>query len=211
VVIQIVEGTVESRIIRLLLEMYPVTLRDLERELSLRGDVLERSLKALVARGIVEVEPLPDRTYVRLLRRDFAFSGLKPSQRRRVRHHGGKSEKTKDYDGPILIHVITKKGKGYTPAENKPIWSHGVTAFDIVTGEARKSDKPAPPTYTSVFADALIEPEQKRHNRFSPRVIDRLGLGALHVRAIRHRQPGPSYLNPDGSVASHRPGKSTRA
>jgi len=63
----------------------------------------------------------------------------------------------KDYDGPILIHVITKKGKGYTPAENKPIWSHGVTAFDIVTGEVKKSDKVQPPSYTAAFADALVE------------------------------------------------------
>jgi 1-deoxy-D-xylulose-5-phosphate synthase len=63
----------------------------------------------------------------------------------------------KDYDGPILIHVITKKGKGYTPAENKPIWSHGVTAFDAVTGEVKKSDKVQPATYTAVFADALTE------------------------------------------------------
>ncbi|HYI13581.1 MAG TPA: 1-deoxy-D-xylulose-5-phosphate synthase [Thermoanaerobaculia bacterium] len=66
-------------------------------------------------------------------------------------------EEHRDYDGPILIHVITKKGKGYKPAENKPIWSHGVNPFDVITGEVRKSDKPAPPTYTAVFADALIE------------------------------------------------------
>jgi 1-deoxy-D-xylulose-5-phosphate synthase len=66
-------------------------------------------------------------------------------------------EENRDYDGPVLIHVITKKGKGYTPAENKPIWSHGVNPFDIPTGEVRKSDKPQPPTYTAVFADALIE------------------------------------------------------
>jgi 1-deoxy-D-xylulose-5-phosphate synthase len=66
-------------------------------------------------------------------------------------------EEHRDYDGPILIHVITKKGKGYKPAENKPIWSHGVSPFDVGTGEVKKSDKPAPPTYTAVFADALIE------------------------------------------------------
>ncbi len=66
-------------------------------------------------------------------------------------------EANRDYDGPLLIHVITKKGKGYTPAENKPIWSHGVNPFDIPTGEVRKSDKPQPPSYTAVFADALIE------------------------------------------------------
>src|SRR5204863_148277 len=43
-------------------------------------------------------------------------------------------EENKDYNGPLLVHVITKKGKGYTPAENKPIWSHGVTPFDIISG-----------------------------------------------------------------------------
>jgi 1-deoxy-D-xylulose-5-phosphate synthase len=66
-------------------------------------------------------------------------------------------EENKDYDGPLLIHVITKKGKGYTPAENKPIWSHGVTPFDIPSGEVIKSDKPSPPSYTAVFAETLIE------------------------------------------------------
>jgi len=66
-------------------------------------------------------------------------------------------EKWKDYNGPVLIHVITKKGKGYSPAENKPIWSHGVTPFDIISGEVHKSDKPAAPSYTAVFGDTLIE------------------------------------------------------
>ncbi|HEY0159384.1 MAG TPA: 1-deoxy-D-xylulose-5-phosphate synthase [Thermoanaerobaculia bacterium] len=70
-------------------------------------------------------------------------------------------EEHRDYDGPILLHVMTKKGKGYTPAENKPIWSHGVSPFDVITGDARKSDKPQPPTYTAVFADALIELAKK--------------------------------------------------
>jgi 1-deoxy-D-xylulose-5-phosphate synthase len=76
-------------------------------------------------------------------------------------------EEHRDYDGPVLIHVITKKGKGYKPAENKPIWSHGVNPFDVVTGEVRKSDKPAaPPTYTAVFADALIDMA-----RIDPKII----------------------------------------
>jgi 1-deoxy-D-xylulose-5-phosphate synthase len=64
-------------------------------------------------------------------------------------------QENKDYDGPLLIHVITKKGKGYTPAEDKPIWSHGVTPFDIPSGEVKKSDKPAAPSYTAVFSEAL--------------------------------------------------------
>jgi 1-deoxy-D-xylulose-5-phosphate synthase len=70
-------------------------------------------------------------------------------------------EEHRDYDGPILLHVMTKKGKGYTPAENKPIWSHGVSPFDVITGDARKSDKPQPPTYTAVFSEALIELAKK--------------------------------------------------
>jgi len=65
-------------------------------------------------------------------------------------------EKNKDYNGPLLIHVITKKGKGYVPAENKPIWSHGVTPFDIESGEVVKS-KPGPPSYTAIFAETLIQ------------------------------------------------------
>ncbi len=67
----------------------------------------------------------------------------------------------RDYEGPLLLHVITKKGKGYTPAEDKPIWSHGVTPFDIPSGEVKKSDKPAPPSYTAVFADTLIKLAEK--------------------------------------------------
>ncbi|HEX3109578.1 MAG TPA: 1-deoxy-D-xylulose-5-phosphate synthase [Thermoanaerobaculia bacterium] len=66
-------------------------------------------------------------------------------------------EENKDYNGPLLIHVITKKGKGYTPAEDKPIWSHGVTPFDRESGIVKKSDKPQPPSYTAVFSDALVE------------------------------------------------------
>jgi 1-deoxy-D-xylulose-5-phosphate synthase len=70
-------------------------------------------------------------------------------------------EENKDYNGPLLIHVMTKKGKGYTPAEDKPIWSHGVTPFDRESGVVKKSDKPQPPSYTAVFADALVELAKK--------------------------------------------------
>ena len=69
-------------------------------------------------------------------------------------------EEYKDFDGPILMHVITKKGKGYSPAEAKPIWSHGVSPFDIVSGEV-KSSKPSAPSYTAVFAEALVELAKK--------------------------------------------------
>lgn len=61
----------------------------------------------------------------------------------------------KRLDRPILIHVITKKGKGYEPAEKEPIFYHGVSKFDPKTGEVEK--KSGPPSYTSVFSKAMIK------------------------------------------------------
>ena len=58
--------------------------------------------------------------------------------------------------GPILIHVITKKGKGYAPAEAARDKGHGVAKFDVVTGEQKKAPSNAP-SYTKVFANALLE------------------------------------------------------
>ncbi len=57
--------------------------------------------------------------------------------------------------GPILVHVITQKGKGYAPAEQSPDKYHGVSKFNVITGEQAKAP-PGPPSYTRVFADALI-------------------------------------------------------
>ncbi len=57
--------------------------------------------------------------------------------------------------GPILIHVVTKKGKGYAPAEAAADKYHGVQKFDVITGAQAKAP-PGPPAYTKVFADALI-------------------------------------------------------
>ena len=58
-------------------------------------------------------------------------------------------------EGPILIHVVTKKGHGYQPAEASADKFHGVTPFDVVTG-AQAPAKPSAPSYTSVFAKALV-------------------------------------------------------
>ena len=58
-------------------------------------------------------------------------------------------------DGPVLIHAVTKKGKGYAPAENAADRGHARAKFDVVTGEQAKAKSNAP-SYTSVFAKALI-------------------------------------------------------
>ncbi len=60
-----------------------------------------------------------------------------------------------DHAGPILLHVVTQKGKGYAPAEASADKYHGVVKFNVVTGEQAKAP-PGPPSYTKVFANALI-------------------------------------------------------
>ena len=65
-------------------------------------------------------------------------------------------ENVRDADeGPCLIHVVTKKGKGYAPAEASADKYHGVQKFDVITGKQVKSAG-GPPSYTNVFAEALI-------------------------------------------------------
>jgi len=59
-----------------------------------------------------------------------------------------------DFQGPVLLHVVTQKGKGYGPAESSADKYHGVAKFDVVTGTQVKSTASAP-TYTKVFAEAL--------------------------------------------------------
>ncbi len=63
----------------------------------------------------------------------------------------------KNLNGPILLHVITQKGKGYKPAEEDAPKYHGVTPFDKITGKMYKSDKPQPPSYTKVFGEAIVQ------------------------------------------------------
>ncbi|WP_244273443.1 1-deoxy-D-xylulose-5-phosphate synthase, partial [Pseudovibrio sp. POLY-S9] len=63
-------------------------------------------------------------------------------------------------EGPILVHVVTQKGKGYLPAENASNKYHAVAKFDVVTGEQSKP-KPNAPAYTRVFANALIAEANK--------------------------------------------------
>ena len=65
------------------------------------------------------------------------------------------------HQGPVLIHVVTRKGKGYAPAENSADKYHGVAKFDVITGEQSKPKANAP-SYTRVFADSLVE--EARHD-----------------------------------------------
>ncbi len=65
-------------------------------------------------------------------------------------------ENVKSMRGPILVHVVTKKGKGYKPAEENPVSYHGMSPFDKITGTPVKK-KSNVPTWSKVFGDALVE------------------------------------------------------
>lgn len=70
--------------------------------------------------------------------------------------------RAKSYRGPVLIHVVTKKGKGYGPAEAQPAKFHGVSAFDAKTGAVPVASR----TYTDVFSDTICALAEK-----DPRIV----------------------------------------
>jgi 1-deoxy-D-xylulose-5-phosphate synthase len=63
-------------------------------------------------------------------------------------------EKVKELKGPVLVHVVTKKGKGYEPAEKNPILYHGIGRFNVLTGEPEEDN--GLPGYTEIFSKALV-------------------------------------------------------
>ena len=64
-------------------------------------------------------------------------------------------------DGPVLMHVVTRKGEGYTPARQNPEKFHGIAPYDVATGEVVKSGGSGAPKYTNVFGKALVAEAEK--------------------------------------------------
>ncbi len=96
-----------------------------------------------------------------LLFEELGFQYFGPIDGHRVDHLLTTFDNIKDLDGPILLHVVTKKGKGYAPAESDPASYHGTPAFDLSTGKAKKKVGKTPPSYTSVFSKTLIRLSEK--------------------------------------------------
>ena len=69
-------------------------------------------------------------------------------------------------DRPVLVHVVTQKGKGYAPAENAADKYHGVVKFDVVTGQQAKPAPSHAPSYTKVFAQELVKQAER-----DPRIV----------------------------------------
>jgi 1-deoxy-D-xylulose-5-phosphate synthase len=100
----------------------------------------EESLKGLVMPG--------------LLFEELGLKYIGPIDGHRLDYLVETLQNIKKLEGPILVHVITKKGRGYPPAEMDPSRFHGVPPFAVETGEFRSGQK-NPPTYTEVFGETL--------------------------------------------------------
>jgi 1-deoxy-D-xylulose-5-phosphate synthase len=90
-----------------------------------------------------------------LLFEELGFRYIGPISGHRFDHLLENLRNVKNLSGPILIHVLTSKGKGYTPAEEDPIKFHGTGPFDITTGKSL-SKRSSALSYTQVFAKTLI-------------------------------------------------------
>lgn len=89
-----------------------------------------------------------------LLFEELGFRYVGPIDGNRYDHLFPTLENVKRLKGPTLVHVITKKGKGYHPAEKNPVTLHAASPFEKSTGEIKK--KASAPTYTKIFASTLI-------------------------------------------------------
>jgi 1-deoxy-D-xylulose-5-phosphate synthase len=89
-----------------------------------------------------------------MLFEEMGFTYIGPVQGHNINNLTMILENLKNMKNPVLLHVITKKGKGYAPAEEDPIKFHSVGKFDIKSGRIAESEAV---TYTRVFSDTLIE------------------------------------------------------
>ncbi|MCR4442239.1 MAG: 1-deoxy-D-xylulose-5-phosphate synthase [Peptococcaceae bacterium] len=94
--------------------------------------------------------------------------------------------KAQSLQGPVLLHVLTQKGKGYLPAEKNPAVFHGVGPFELKTGKILKP--PGPPTYTEVFGETIID----------------LAMRDSKVMAITAAMPDGTGLSNFGNKFPHR-------
>ena len=97
--IELTKGTQEEQIIKILQKTYPITVKEIAEKLHLSEKQVLLVLKKLQTKHIVQLDILPGKTFVRLLRNDFKFVGKK-RQRKFIKHHKDKQNKeTEEYDG----------------------------------------------------------------------------------------------------------------
>ncbi|HKK91130.1 MAG TPA: 1-deoxy-D-xylulose-5-phosphate synthase [Desulfobacteraceae bacterium] len=90
----------------------------------------------------------------------FNFDYFGPINGHRLNHLIDILENIKKHDEPVLLHVTTQKGRGYGPAENNPVYFHGVGSFDVSSGNS-VNKKSSIPSYTEVFGSTMVELAEK--------------------------------------------------
>ncbi|MBF0450233.1 MAG: 1-deoxy-D-xylulose-5-phosphate synthase [Candidatus Magnetomorum sp.] len=91
----------------------------------------------------------------------FNFDYFGPINGHHLKHLIRILKNIRDHEEPVLLHIMTTKGKGYEPAEKNPVYFHGVSSFDVQNGTAQTLSSKKIPTYTSVFGQTLIELAEK--------------------------------------------------
>jgi 1-deoxy-D-xylulose-5-phosphate synthase len=127
------------------------------------------------------------------------FRYIGPIQGHRLDQLIGTLDNIRHLGGPVLVHVLTTKGRGYPPAEKDPAHYHGVGSFEISTGSPAKNMLKQPPTYTEVFGETMVDlgrkdrkifaitaamPEGTGLNRFAQSFPERfldVGIGEQHA------------------------------
>jgi 1-deoxy-D-xylulose-5-phosphate synthase len=139
-------------------------------------DRIEHAIKAIplegLSKGVAKAAKWSEESFKRLMIPGLLFEDLGLRYMGPVNGHDVNATskaladaKEKMKDGPVILHVQTKKGYGYEPAVQDPQKWHGVTSFDAEAGEiikvAQDPAAPAPPSYTSVFGKTLVELAKK--------------------------------------------------
>ncbi|MCP4668051.1 MAG: 1-deoxy-D-xylulose-5-phosphate synthase, partial [Deltaproteobacteria bacterium] len=97
----------------------------------------------------------------------FKFKYIGPINGHRLDRLIGIFNNTLHLEGPVLVHVLTTKGKGYEPAEKDPAHFHGVGSFEIPTGSPSAGNPKPPPSYTEVFGKTMVDLAQKNERLFA--------------------------------------------
>ena len=95
---EIEKGTIHERVIKILTTDYPITISELSKKLGISKIRTERIIKSFQAKGIVEIEVLPNKSYIRLIRQDFHFVGRSPVQKKSLKRKSKKKQEN-DYEG----------------------------------------------------------------------------------------------------------------
>ncbi|OGP91595.1 MAG: 1-deoxy-D-xylulose-5-phosphate synthase [Deltaproteobacteria bacterium RBG_19FT_COMBO_43_11] len=144
---------------------------------------IEESLKTFVVPGALFEE--------------LGFTYVGPLEGHRLDYLIKNFENVKALQGPVLVHVITKKGKGYKFAEEKPLKYHGISSFDVETGQVLASSNNLP-SYTEIFGKTLIEIAQN-----NSRVVAITAAMCEGTGLDKFRQEFPNRLYDVGIAEQH--------